>query len=213
MIRLLCILFLLLMARPLSAAPLTTNVIAASRLVGRTNFVWWVTINASNAPVATVNYTNLTPAPPSAFVITWPVPCTVQASTNLTATNWTPRTVTITCSASVPNSGGFTCFRVPLNPPGLTLSTNSSHLVWNPSTDPTVTGYNLYYGGASGNYTNMVNVGSATNFTVTGLSSYVTYYFVATTYNISGVQSPFSNEVSYTVPGPSNSPPAIAKLP
>ncbi len=73
-------------------------------------------------------------------------------------------------------------------------------LAWNPSTDPTVVGYNLYYGGGSGNYTNTLSAGNATNITVSGLVGGFTYYFAATTYNSSGVQSPFSNEVSYSVP-------------
>jgi len=75
-------------------------------------------------------------------------------------------------------------------------------LAWNQSTDPTVVGYNVYYGGASGNYTNMINAGNTTNATISGLSPGNTCYFAATTYNNSGVQSPFSSEVSYTVPTP-----------
>lgn len=73
-------------------------------------------------------------------------------------------------------------------------------LAWNQSTDPTVVGYNIYYGGASGNYTNTLSAGNATNLTVGGLVPGCTYYFAATTYNSSGVQSPFSNEVFYSVP-------------
>ncbi len=80
-------------------------------------------------------------------------------------------------------------------PPGQSVT-----LAWNQSTDPTVVGYNVYYGGASGTYTNMINAGDATNATISGLSSGNTYYFAATTYNSSGGQSLLSGAVSYTVP-------------
>ena len=74
-------------------------------------------------------------------------------------------------------------------------------MAWNASTDPTVTGYNVYYGIASGTYnTNPVNAGNATNATISGLVQGATYYFAATTYSCLGVESPFSSEVSYTVP-------------
>ena len=80
------------------------------------------------------------------------------------------------------------------------FASQSVTLAWNPSTDPTVVGYNIYYGGASGNYTNTFSAGNTTNATISGLVEGDTYYFAATTYNSSGIQSPFSNEVSYSVP-------------
>ncbi len=80
------------------------------------------------------------------------------------------------------------------------FAAQSVTLAWNPSTDPTVIGYDIYYGGASGNYTNTVSAGNATNITVSGLVAGTTYYFAATTYNGMGVQSPFSAEISYFVP-------------
>lgn len=73
-------------------------------------------------------------------------------------------------------------------------------LAWNPSTDSTVTGYNIYYGGKSGTYTNRLAGIRTTNKLVTGLVKGVPYYFTATTQNASRVQSPFSNEVTFTIP-------------
>lgn len=76
-------------------------------------------------------------------------------------------------------------------------------LAWNPSTDPLVTnggGYNIYYGGASAIYTNKVNAGRGTNVTISGLTTMASYFFAATCYSSSGVESPFSSEVSYKVP-------------
>lgn len=73
-------------------------------------------------------------------------------------------------------------------------------IAWNPSVDETVVGYNLYYGGASGIYTNMIHSGNVTNQVVSSLVSGTTYYFAATAYDSNGVESPFSNEANYTVP-------------
>ena len=80
------------------------------------------------------------------------------------------------------------------------FATGSVTLAWNASTDPSVAGYNVYYGGASGAYTNEISVGNATNATISGLVQGTTYYFAATTYAASGMESPFSSEVSYLVP-------------
>jgi len=74
-------------------------------------------------------------------------------------------------------------------------------LAWNPSTDPLVAGFNIYYGGTSGVYTNKTTVGSATSLTVSNLVAGATYYFAATTYSAAGAESAMSSEVSYIVPG------------
>ena len=80
-------------------------------------------------------------------------------------------------------------------------------LAWNTSPDPTVTGYHLYQGGASGVYTNMVVAGS-TNVTVNNLVTQRTYYFAVTAFDAIGLESPYSNEIAYTVPV-SNAPPVL----
>jgi hypothetical protein len=87
-------------------------------------------------------------------------------------------------------------------------------LVWTRSADPIVVGYNIYYGGASGAYTNKISVGNATNATISGLIQGATYYFAATTYAASGVESLPSSEVSYLVPpnAPVNRPPTLNAL-
>lgn len=84
-----------------------------------------------------------------------------------------------------------------------TTPTASVTLAWNPSPDQTVTGYRLYYGVEPEQYTNsIVVVGNNTSCTVTGLVFGVTYYFATTAYDSNGMESEFSNEVSYTVPIP-----------
>ncbi|HMP82706.1 MAG TPA: fibronectin type III domain-containing protein [Verrucomicrobiota bacterium] len=71
-------------------------------------------------------------------------------------------------------------------------------LAWEPSPDATVTGYRIYYGDASGVYTNFVDAGNATHCVVGGLAAGADYYFVATAYTASGVESLPSNEVQWT---------------
>jgi hypothetical protein len=78
-------------------------------------------------------------------------------------------------------------------------------LAWDPPATGTVDGYNLYYkagdSGASYDGTEAsegdspIDVGNVTSFTVSGLDSTLTYYFVVTAYNTSG-ESESSNEAS-----------------
>ena len=75
-------------------------------------------------------------------------------------------------------------------------------LAWNPSTNPIVAGFNIYYGGASGVYTNKTSVGTVSSLTIPNLVIGATYYFAATTYSAAGAESALSSEVSYTVPAP-----------
>ena len=67
--------------------------------------------------------------------------------------------------------------------------------VWDPSPDTSVTGYILYYGNFSGNYSESINVGANTFVTVPNLVPGKTDFFVVTAYNAAGVQSAPSNQV------------------
>lgn len=80
------------------------------------------------------------------------------------------------------------------------FATNTVTLAWNPSLDGTVTGYHVYQGAVSHAYTNVVDVGSSLTNTVPGLKAGVTYFFAVTAYDLIGLESLFSNEVSYNVP-------------
>jgi len=84
--------------------------------------------------------------------------------------------------------------------PSSVSGTQSVTLAWNPVNSPNVAGYNLYYGPASGNYTNITSVGNVTNVTISGLTEGATYYFATTTLSTSGLESTYSSEISYTVP-------------
>jgi len=89
------------------------------------------------------------------------------------------------------------------------LATGSVTLAWNPSTDPALAGYNIYYGGASRAYTNKIAVGKATEATISGLNPGLTYYFAATTYSASGAESALSSELAYQLPVLVNQPPTL----
>ncbi len=73
-------------------------------------------------------------------------------------------------------------------------------LAWDPSTDPAVASYNLYYGGASQVYTNVVATRANTAVTVSNLTAGATYFFAVTIVDITGLESGFSGEVMYQVP-------------
>jgi len=83
---------------------------------------------------------------------------------------------------------------------------SSIQLAWDASTDSGIVGYYVYYGPASGNYTNATFVGNVTNATITGLVPGGTYYFAATSTNNIGLESLFSNETSATLGTPNLAP-------
>lgn len=88
-----------------------------------------------------------------------------------------------------------------------TASTGAVTLNWTPPTENTdgtpltdLTGYDIYYGTSSGNYTQTITVSNP------GIATYVvdnlspgTYYFSVTAVSSAGAQSPLSPEVSTTV--------------
>ena len=86
-------------------------------------------------------------------------------------------------------------------------SSGTVTLSWTPPTQnidgsylTDLAGYNIYYGVRQGEYDNRINIsnpGIAT-YVVTNLSP-DTYYFVATSFNTSGVESPYSSEVTKVV--------------
>jgi hypothetical protein len=78
------------------------------------------------------------------------------------------------------------------------IGAESVDLEWDASPDSTVTGYKLYHGSASRQYTNTVNVGTNLSGTVTGLVPGVSYFFAVTAHTATGLESDFSNEATYT---------------
>ncbi len=91
----------------------------------------------------------------------------------------------------------------------VTAFAGTTSLVWDPPTTNTdgtpltdLAGYKIYYGTTSGSYTNNIDVGNVTTSVVNNLTDGRTYYFTATAYDSSGIESSFSNEVSKTTQAP-----------
>lgn len=80
------------------------------------------------------------------------------------------------------------------------LSDPSVTLAWDASPDPSVSGYKIYQGPTSGVYTNHFDAGPALTYTVSNLTAGVTLFYAATAYSTNGLESAFSNEVSYAPP-------------
>jgi Fibronectin type III domain len=84
---------------------------------------------------------------------------------------------------------------------GIAKGASSALIQWNQNTDPSVTGYNVYYGGSTHAYTNVVSVGNTTNAMVGGLMEGQTYFFAVTAHDDLGDESDYSTETTYLVPG------------
>ena len=86
-------------------------------------------------------------------------------------------------------------------------------LAWDPpdfSTD--VNGYKIHYGTSSGTYSQVIDVGNMTSYTVSNLIDGQTYYFIVTAYNALGYESNVSNEVSKLLSSPVSSYTLLANI-
>src|SRR5690349_11114324 len=73
-------------------------------------------------------------------------------------------------------------------------------LSWDANPQPDIAGYRVYCGTTSHVYTQCLEAGSSTSLIVSGLQAGKHYYFAATDYDVAGMESDESNEVSYLVP-------------
>jgi hypothetical protein len=86
-----------------------------------------------------------------------------------------------------------------------TASAADISLAWDPSPSSAVTGYILKYGTTPGTYSNSVDVGNRTAFTVSNLAIGVRYYFAVQAYaSATSMTSSLSQEVSWAIPIPMN---------
>jgi hypothetical protein len=77
------------------------------------------------------------------------------------------------------------------------------NVLWDPSPNPTVAGYNLCWGTASGIYTFTNTYSGSTIYgTINNLAPGQTYFFAVQAFSGLGEFSPFSNEASLTVASP-----------
>jgi len=70
-------------------------------------------------------------------------------------------------------------------------------LSWDENTESDLAGYNVYYG-LSGAYSQSLDVGKVTSYTVSGLPDGQTYYFAVTAYDTLRNEGGYSNEASKT---------------
>ena len=69
-------------------------------------------------------------------------------------------------------------------------------LAWNANTETDLAGYKVYWGTSSRSYGSPVDAGKVTQYTLTGLTSGISYFVSVTAYDLSNNESGFSSEVS-----------------
>ena len=72
-------------------------------------------------------------------------------------------------------------------------------LAWDANTESDLAGYKVYYGTTSGNYSQSIDVGNTTEYTLTGLAENVTYYIAVTAYDLGNNESAYSVELVHTI--------------
>ncbi|MEA3547943.1 MAG: tandem-95 repeat protein [Thermodesulfobacteriota bacterium] len=77
---------------------------------------------------------------------------------------------------------------------------------WTPNSETNLAGYKIYYGTASRNYTEEIDVGNPGAvdnqiiYTLSGISPGITYYYASTAYDVDGFESDYSDEAVWTCP-------------
>ncbi len=70
---------------------------------------------------------------------------------------------------------------------------------WDANTEVDLEGYKVYYGLESRNYSEVLDVGNANSVAFSELNADQTYFFSVTAYDLTGNESPFSDEVSAAI--------------
>jgi hypothetical protein len=117
--------------------------------------------------------------------------------------------ITAVSVADPTTSGSATATVAATAPPVASGTTGSATVSWTPPTTRTdgstltnLAGYRIYYGTSQGNYSHTISVANVglTSYVVTDLPGGATYYFVATSYDTNGEESPYSNVASKAIP-------------
>lgn len=74
----------------------------------------------------------------------------------------------------------------------------SLKVAWTANTEADLAGYKVYWGTTSGTYTNSLNVGNVTSYTIPGLTEGTRYYITVTAYDTDGNESAKSIEATGT---------------
>ena len=80
------------------------------------------------------------------------------------------------------------------------LGSGAAVLEWDASPEPDLLGYKFYTGTKSHDYNVVVDVGVRTTAEIGILDPGCTYFFAVTAYNNTGMESAFSEEISYVLP-------------
>ncbi|MCK5739649.1 fibronectin type III domain-containing protein, partial [bacterium] len=89
---------------------------------------------------------------------------------------------------------------------------DSLRVAWNANVEPDLKGYKIHYGPGSRNYTDIVDVGTETAYTVRELGYDKEWFFAVSAYDYSGNQSGFSDEISRIILAPDFSAPTIVAV-
>ncbi len=97
---------------------------------------------------------------------------------------------------------------VGLDPRAATAASVS--LMWDQNTETDLAGYKIHVGTSPQTYSQSIDVGHVTSFTVSNLADGETYFFAVTAYDVMANESSFSNEVSSSTGTSVNTPPRAA---
>lgn len=155
-------------------------------------------------------YDSLTNESSHSDEVVFVVPSAVSRATDLAISVVTNSVVDPTLTSSAPSNSPPV-----LNVVGnLVVTTNPADagsvlVTWDASADAGATGYQVFYGTASGDYPNLTNLGLVNNFMVSGLLAGTTNYFAVRAFDAGANVSPMSAEVNYFLPVIAPPPPVL----